>query len=63
MKQLWDSFMNDGAATKKCLRAILGAGGVAASAGTLPVDLPPWLAALMVFGALMIRAGKPEKEN
>lgn len=60
MKKLWDDFINDGAFAKKVTRAVLVGAGVAASSAELPVDVPPWLATLLIVIGMMIRAGSAE---
>ena len=63
MKKLWDDLINDGAFARKVIRGILVGAGVAASSGGLPVDLPPWVATILIFVGMMIRAGSPEPER
>lgn len=60
MLKLWNDLIHDGAFARKVIRAALVGGGVAASSGELPMDLPPWVAMILIVLGMMIRAGKPE---
>ena len=60
MKKVWNDLVNDGAFARKIARAILVGAGVAGSSAELPIDVPAWLATILIVIGMMIRAGSAE---